>query len=155
MSDYNPKKPSPYYFEKDRNKARPGLYYQPPPQKKGKGEDAQVVYPNPLWISDPFDVVARTRDGDSNNHGLLLEWKDPDKQQHQWLMPFELLAGDGVEIRKILLNGGLRISTKKTAKEHLLTYLNEASPTKVARAVFAIGWQDSGVYVLPHVTIGA
>lgn len=151
MSDYKPEKPSPYYFNTNRNKGKAGLCYQPPAKKQGD----EFVTQSPVWICDPFDVVARTRDGDSNNHGLLLEWKDPDKQQHEWLMPFELLAGDGVEIRKILLNGGLRISTQKTAKEHLLIYLNEARPAKVARAVFAIGWQDNGVYVLPHVTIGA
>ncbi len=150
MSDYKPEKISPYYINTNRNKGQAGLFYQPPAKKRG---DVFVTQP-PVWICDPFAVVARTRDGDSNNHGLLLSWKDPDRQEHEWLMPFELLGGDGVEIRKVLLNGGLRISIKRNAKEHLLTYLSEARPSKVARSVFTIGWQAGGVYVLPQLTIG-
>ncbi|MEZ5450317.1 MAG: DUF927 domain-containing protein [Thiolinea sp.] len=146
MSEYTP---SPYYMQTG-GKGKPGLYYQPPAKK---GSDGALEQPAAMWIADPFDVVARSRDGDSGNHGLVIEWQDPDRISHEWVMPFDLLAGDGVEIRKTLMNGGLRISTKKTAKEHLLNYLMEAKPKAVARAVFAIGW-NQGAYVLPHQTIG-
>ncbi len=146
MSEYTP---SPYYMLTS-GKARPGLYYQPPAKADKEGG---LIEPAPIWICDPFETVARSRDGDSGNHGLLLEWQDPDKICHEWLMPFEMLASDGVEIRKIFLSGGLRVSTQRAAKEHLLNYLMTAKPKAVARSVFTIGWNQC-VYVLPHMTIG-
>lgn len=135
------------------NKGKRGLFYQPPAKPGGEGG---LQESSPVWVCDPFEVVARSRDIDSGNHGLLLEWHDPDRIKHQWVMPFDLLAGDGVEIRKTLLNGGLMVSTKKHAKEHLLGYLMEAKAQvkAVARAVFAVGWQAGGVYVLPDDVIG-
>lgn len=149
MSEYKPS----HYFMQFGDKSKQGLYYQPP-AKKEKGDEWQA--PAPQWICDPFDVVARSRDTHSHNHGLLLAWVDQDKVAHEWVMPFELLAGDGVEIRKNLLAGGLMISTKKYSKEHLLAYLQEsnAHTQETVRTVFAIGWQSSGAYVLPDEVIG-
>lgn len=144
-------KPSAYYVQNSGDD-RQGLYYQPPPQRQAK--EAELVLPPPIWICGLLDVVARSRDGDSNNHGLLLEWYDPDQIKHEWVMPFELITGDGVEVRKTLMNGGLRISTKKNAKDHLLTWLSEVEPEAVVRSVFAIGWQDGGVYVLHNQVFG-
>lgn len=148
MSEYKPS----LYFMQLGNKDKRGLYYQTP-AKQGEGDKSQV--PPPLWICDPFEVVARSRDTHSHNHGLLLAWADQDQVPHEWVMPFELLAGDGVEIRKNLLAGGLMISTKKYSKEHLLAYLQESNARTQAtvRTVFAIGWQSSGAYVLPNEVI--
>ena len=148
MSEYTPS----HYFMQLGSKGKPGLYYQPP-AKKGDGDELQTTAA--IWICDPFEVVARSRDAHSHNHGLLLAWADQDKVSHEWVMPFELLAGDGVEIRKNLLAGGLMVSTKKNSKEHLLAYLQEsnASTQETVRTVFAIGWQLNGVYVLPNEVI--
>lgn len=148
MSEYKPS----HYFMQLGSKGKLGLYYQSSP-KRGESDESQA--PPPLWICDPFEVVARSRDAHSHNHGLLLAWADQDKVNHEWVMPFELLAGDGVEIRKNLLAGGLMISTKKYSKEHLLAYLQEsnASTQETVRTVFAIGWQLNGAYVLPDQVI--
>lgn len=144
MSEYKPS----HYFMQLGKKDKRGLYYQPPAKK---GEDDEWLAPIPQWICDPFEVVARSRDTHSHNHGLLLAWIDQDQVPHEWVMPFELLAGDGVEIRKNLLAGGLMVSTKKHSKEHLLAYLQESNAHTQAtvRTVFAIGWQSNGAYVLP------
>ena len=149
MNEYQPS----CYFMQVGGKYKPGLYYQPP--AKHQGSDTSQV-PAPLWICDPFEVVARSRDSTSNNHGLLLAWTDRDRVPHEWVMPFELLAGDGVEIRKKLLAGGLMVSTKRYSKEHLLTYLQESNANIQAtvRTVFTIGWQLGGMYVLPDEVIG-
>lgn len=149
MSEYKPS----HYFMQFGDKSKQGLYYQPP-AKKEKGDEWQASAPQ--WICDPFEVVARSRDTHSHNHGLLLAWVDQDKVAHEWVMPFELLAGDGVEIRKNLLAGGLMISTKRYSKEHLLAYLQESNAHTQAtvRTVFAIGWQLNGAYVLPDEVIG-
>lgn len=148
-----PKKPSPKespYFIAEGGDLPPGIYYQPPPKKQGD----EWVSPAPIWICEEFAVVARSRDAESGNHGLVLEWKDPDKIRHELVLTLDMLTGDGIEVRKLLMNGGLRISTKKAAKEYLLGYLNEAKSNKVARSVFAIGWQSGGAYVLPKQTFG-
>lgn len=146
MSKYIPSK----YKMRTTGKGKYGLIYQPPAKKD---EDGNFNPVSPVWICDPFEVTARSRDIDSANHGLVLEWEDPDCILHTWVMPFDLLAGDGVEIRKVLLNGGLRISTQKSAKEHLLSYLNESMPKRTARSVFTIGWH-SDVYIMPTGSIG-
>lgn len=142
---------SAYFISDGRGDLPAGIYYQPPTQHK-RGE--AVVLP-PLWICDAFDVVARSRDADSGNHGLLLVWQDMDKVKHELVVTLDMLTGDGQELRKLLMNGGLRVSTQRAAKEKLLAYLLEAKPNKVARSVFAIGWQPGGVYVLPQQTFGA
>lgn len=149
MSEYQPSR----YFVQMGGKYKPGLYYQPP--AKNQESDASKI-PAPLWICDPFEVVARSRDTNSNNHRLLLAWTDRDQVPHEWVMPFELLAGDGVEIRKKLLAGGLMVCTKRYSKEYLLTYLQESNTQIQAtvRTVFAIGWQLGGAYVLPDEVIG-
>lgn len=144
-----PRKESPYFIAEGGDLPA-GIYYQPPPKKQGD----EWITPAPLWICEEFNVVARSRDAESGNHGLVLEWKDQDKVRHELVITFDMLTGDGVEVRKLLMNGGLRVSTKKAAKEHLLTYLNETKPKAVARSVFAIGWQSGGAYVLPKQTFG-
>ena len=143
-------KPASYYVL-DSGKVKHGLYYQPPVKQSKDGESE---IPPATWICDPLEAVARSRDGDSNNHGLLLEWIDPDGKTHDWVMPFELLGGDGAEVRRVLMNGGLKISVKKNAKDLLLGWLLEQKPKTVARSVFAIGWQDGGVYVLHDQVFG-
>lgn len=145
-----PRKESPFFLSVG-GELPPGVYYQPPAQRKGD----DWIEPPPLWISEELTVVARSRDSDSGNHGRVLEWQDPDKVRHELVVTLDMLTGDGVELRKLLMNGGLRVSTKKAAKEQLLAYLLEANPSKVARSVFAIGWQSGGAYVLPHQTFGA
>jgi len=143
-------RPSPYYIV-DSGKGKHGLFYQPAPKKANEGESEMSTA---IWISDPLKVVARSRDGDSNNHGLMIQWFDPDGELHEWLMPFELLSGDGAEVRKMLLSGGLKVSNRKVAKDLLLEWLLNEKPETVVRSVFAIGWQDGGVYVLHDQVFG-
>lgn len=148
-----PKKPSPKespYFIADGGDLPPGIYYQPPAKKQGD----EWITPAPIWICEEFAVVARSRDAEGGNHGKVLEWRDQDKVRHEFVFTSDMLSNDGLEIRKVLMNGGLQVSTKRAAKEHLVHYLNEVKPNKVARSVFAIGWQSGGAYVLPKQTYG-
>jgi putative DNA primase/helicase len=107
----------------------------------------------PLWISDPFQVVAQTRDDNGNSWGLLLEWKDHDGQPHTWAMPRELLAGDGAEVRRILSDGGLRMGTGRKQRDQFLTYLNSIRVTARARCVDRRGWHGR-TYVAATRTYG-
>lgn len=144
-----PRKESPFFLSVGGDLLA-GVYYQPPPKKAGE----EWIEPPPLWICEELDVVARSRDSDSGNHGRVLEWKDADNMRHELVVTLDMLTGDGVEVRKLLMNGGLRVSTKKAAKEQLLAYILDTNPNKVARSVFAIGWQSGGAYVLPTQTFG-
>lgn len=74
-----------------------GVYFLPP-------EDVSGNLPSPLKICSRLEITARTRDEHGMNHGRLLEFSDPDGKHHQWAMPMDMLAGDGTEYRRILLN---------------------------------------------------
>ena len=79
------------------------------PGPLAEGED-----PKPdLFIAGHFDVAAMTRDGNGNSWGLLLKFKDADGRDHSFVLPNEMLAGEGAEARKVLQGQGLRISPTK------------------------------------------
>ena len=59
------------------------------------------------FICSPLDITAITRDQNGQSFGRLLEWTDVDGIKHHWAMPMSMLAGDGLELRKELLHGGL------------------------------------------------
>ena len=132
--------PSPYCIKRGQKGRRDGVYYN-------DGEN------DPLWICSPLEITARTHDGLGQGWGYLLEWIDPDGLHHSWPMPSELLAGQGDEYRRELLNGGLQISPGGKAKNHLTTYIQTACTEARARCTDRIGWHE-GVFVLPSGTLG-
>lgn len=107
-----------------------------------------------LWICSRLDVVAKTRNTDSEAWGRLLEWKDSDSSLHRWPCPMEMLAGDGQEFRRILMGMGLEIAPGSKARQALQTYVQTARTNERAVCVDKIGWQGSS-FVLPDETIGA
>lgn len=145
-------KVSPYFTILEGDGA--GVYFQPPATTKKDRDGNETSTPaTPVWICSPLLVSARVRDDGSQNHGYLLEWQDADRKQHSWIMPAELLAGDGAEVRRVLLNGGLMIATKKAAREHLMAFIQESRPDETGLVVFRTGWHG-GAYVLPDAVIG-
>lgn len=107
----------------------------------------------PFWICSPLEVLAVTRDDKGKNWGILLSWVDLDGKTHTWSMPMQMLAGDGNEFRRILLDGGLRISASQKARNLLTLYIQTCEPAERARSVTRTGWHD-GVFVLPGEVIG-
>lgn len=59
------------------------------------------------WIAGPFTVAAQTHGSDGGDWGLLLSWVDSRGGTHDEVLPRVALAGDGVEARRLLLDGGL------------------------------------------------
>lgn len=146
------KQPKSGYFYMEGEK--PGVYFQPLPTTKKDSDGSETTAPAaPVWICSTLYVSARVRDDGSQNHGYLLEWQDADNKPHSWIMAADLLAGDGAEVRRVLLNGGLMISTKKAAREHLLAFIQESRPEDTGLVVFRTGWQG-GAFVLPDQVIG-
>lgn len=111
---------------------------------------------NPLpkvFICSKIDVVACTRDSNSINHGRLLQFNDTNGKQHQWAMPMEALAGDGVDYRRSLLNMWAVLNPGKKAREKLTDYLSNSQPKNVILCINRIGW-CKGAFVLPDEVIG-
>ena len=113
-------------------------------QDRGPDED-----PIRHRLSDPVQVVALTRDFESQAWGRVLEFCDPDGMKKQWTMPVTMLAGDGQELRSELLSRGLRLSMKKALRAPLLDYLMTAEPPRRLHGVDKVGWH-ADTYVLPN-----
>ncbi|MFC7691306.1 DUF927 domain-containing protein [Paeniroseomonas aquatica] len=111
----------------------------------------------PVHVCGPLEVIAGTHDGEGEDWGALLRWRDDDGRTHEWAMPRALLAGDCAEVRARLLRGGLFISTARRAREGLATYLMRSRPAARVRIVARLGWLETPagrVFVLPRETIG-
>lgn len=126
--------PNPYFLDGE------GLWYLPEEGDK-------------IWIAAPFRITARTRDQTGLNHGKIIEFDDSDGVHHRWAMPMEMLAGDSSELRKILLNTGLDISTFPKARQYFADYVQRSAPSFTERCISHTGWYKEG-FVLPDGTIG-
>ena len=125
----------PFYVDGD------GVWYVP---SDGNGK---------IRICSQLIVAAVTRDEESLNHGKLLVFEDSFGVEHKWAMPMEMLAGEGLEYRRILMSMGLEIGSSKRAREQLSMYIQTTKPNETALCVSKTGWcQD--VYVLPEGLIG-
>ena len=105
-------------------------------------------------LAGPFHVIAETRDHDGNAWGLLLGWRDHDGRAHEFALPRAMLAGDGTDARKALLDGGLYVAPGRKARERLNAFLAAVQSSGRARATHRIGWHDK-VFVLPNRCFGA
>lgn len=106
-----------------------------------------------VFVCAPLQVLAYARNDRHDNYSKLLEFIDPDGKVHEWLMPQELLAGDGGEVRKTLLSKGLKIGEDKRAKDLLTRYLLSCDPIDRVRTIDRTGWHGES-YVLPEGPIG-
>lgn len=106
----------------------------------------------PLWVCSRLAVTARTRDGDGDGWGYLLEFDDPTGKGRAWAMPARMLAGDGAEYRAVLLGMGLRIASGTKVRNLLTQYLQTRQPAEIARCADRIGWHGRA-FVLPRETV--
>lgn len=121
------------------------------PQGDSKGDAAP---PPPLWLCAPFQLAASARDEDGLDWSLVLDFRDPDGRAKREIIGKAELAGDAVDVRRRLMGAGLPIATGRAARERLQSLLASIVSTERARLVSSTGWK-SGIYVLPHRSIGA
>jgi putative DNA primase/helicase len=95
-----------------------------------------------VWLCSRLRVLALPRGGDGRNWGRLIEVTDPDGRAHRWAMPMALLAGDGGEMRAVLLGLGLRLTTDRGSRAALSALVQNWTPTARARTVDRLGWAD-------------
>ena len=106
------------------------------------------------FICSPLWVKAKTRTGQGEAWGRLLEWLDDDGNLHQWAMPLELLEGDCADVRRELAHKGVSIEPSKKGRDHLAIYLKKVPVEDRALCVERLGWYDD-VYILPKKVIGS
>jgi uncharacterized protein (DUF927 family) len=123
-----------------------GLYWH-------AGEDDKPA----IWLSPPFEIVAHTRNPEGKDWGLLLRWYDLDNVIHEWAMPYSALGGRPEEIWRVMLAGGLRITSIRGGREKLAHYLSTAKTSLRARGVERTGWYIAPpivAFVLPDKAYG-
>lgn len=125
-----------------------GVYFLP--------GDKGGVPQDPQWICSPLKVLALTRDEQSVGWGYVLAFTDRDHKTKSWTLAAELLAGDGLEMRKILMSMGLRITPNFILRQKLAAYIQFSDPKDKRRAICTdrTGWHDEKVFVLPDQTLG-
>lgn len=106
---------------------------------------------DPITVSSRIEVIAKTRDDNSQNWGKLLSFKDPDGNPKEIAIPNTMFAADCRELRERLLSDGLEITPAGRSK--LSTYLISCNPSARALCINKTGWYK-GVYVLPDIIIG-
>lgn len=112
------------------------------------GESAQA-----FRYCGPIEFIAKTRDVSGASWGTYVKWKDEDGKVHMLSIPQSWLAGDGSELRSILLDGGFFISHTPKGRAAFMELISLAYIERRARAVSKVGW-EGGIFVLPDRTIG-
>lgn len=116
-------------------------------------ENGNEVY---RLICSPLKILARTLDatGTGLNWGVLVTFNDYDGEEKTWNIPMKLFATDnGTDIRKGLLDRGLRIEALRDANRKVLQYIQASAPDNRVGLVSKLGWH-SEAFVLPDSTIG-
>jgi putative DNA primase/helicase len=137
------------WHEEGGRKYRAGVWYFYMQSSKRSDEPPSLAQ---QWICTPLHVEAITFDGQGNNFGRYLRFKNTNKEWREWAMPMEMLGGSGEELRRELLSMGVEIDPQ--ARNQLSTYLQSQHPKRKMRCATQVGWCD-GSFVLPDTVIGA
>ncbi|MEY8688959.1 MAG: DUF927 domain-containing protein [Leptothrix sp. (in: b-proteobacteria)] len=124
-----------------------GVWFTPPAGPDGESGGARRV-------CDRIEVQALARDQHDKNASLLLQFDSELQRARRWLMPLAMLAGDGAEYRRELLDMGFRAPTDGNRRRWLTEYLHSRRPDARVRLVDRVGWQGKA-YVLPRETLTA
>lgn len=116
-----------------------------------KEGDNGVSRPEYKWIAGPILVESLARDERGSSWGRVLKFHDPDGVLKKWVMPVELLKGNGEEVRGVLLSMGATLSPIPSRRPLLNQYLQSCRPKSRVRCVSKIGWSGDH-YVLPDQT---
>lgn len=121
-----------------------GLWFDPPADDGG---DAR-----PVRVCGALHVSAMARDAQDAGAALLLEF-DAFGKPRRWLMPLEMLAGDGTAYRAALLSQGFMAPTDAKRRALMTAFLQSRRPADLVRLVDRVGWHGRA-YVLPRETLG-
>ncbi len=111
-----------------------------------EGDEHEQITTTPIWIE------ALSRDGEGENWGRYVAWKDPDGTLHQEAISAGRFHSKGNELAQDLADRGLSIVPRKETK--LLQYLAAFNINKRMKSATATGWLGEA-FVLPAQTINA
>ncbi|MDA8129638.1 MAG: DUF927 domain-containing protein [Betaproteobacteria bacterium] len=134
-------------LEDDGAKYRSGVWHFG--IKPGKSDAPPT--PTETRVCSPLHIEAVTFDGQDNNFGRLLRFRNTLGRWREWAMPMELLRGSGDDLRGELLAMGVEIDP--TAKTLLANYLQAKPPKRQMRCALQVGWCGDS-FVLPDAVIG-
>ncbi len=135
-----------YTDEKGKpKKRRPGVYWCAKTEK----DDKVILFED--WVCSPLHLDATTFDGQENNFGRLLRFKNSLGKWREWAMPMEMLKGSGDELRGELYSMGVAMNPQKRA--YLNSYLQHTVPKRRMRCALQTGWTGTS-FVLPDEVIG-
>jgi hypothetical protein len=106
-----------------------------------------------LFVCSHLKITAITRNEDGLEWGRVLAFKDDDGREHQYALPMELMAGDGVVYRERLLSMGLHIGPDARARSRLHEYIQTTTPATCLTSVSRLGWHGRG-FVMPDLVYG-
>lgn len=138
--------------ESGGEKYRAGVWYFD--VKRGRTEDDPE--PRSQWVCSPLHIDAVTTDQADNSYGRLLRFKSTLGKWRTWSMPMAMLGGDGLDVRKNLLDMGVEIEASNAGRPLLFRYLQHHTPKRQLTCSLQTGWADTRycAYVLPDSVIG-
>ncbi|MEM6742958.1 MAG: DUF927 domain-containing protein [Pseudomonadota bacterium] len=95
-----------------------------------------------IWLCSPIQVLALPRDRHGRGWGRLLEVTDPDGRKHRWSAPMRLFAGDGTELRAVLMDLGFDLAPGPAARAATMEMLSRWRPGARALTAERLGWVD-------------
>jgi putative DNA primase/helicase len=93
-------------------------------------------------LCSPIVVLALSRDPRHEGWGRWVEVTDPDGGTHRLMIPAELFAGDGLELRRVVMRLGLVLESVPGARAALTDLLQRWRPAARAVTVARLGWVD-------------
>lgn len=94
------------------------------------------------WLCSPIRVLGLTRDAENVGWGFHLKVIDPDGHPHFRAFPARLLAGDGADLRAILLDLGLTLAPGRESQLALCRLLQGWRPPTRIQTTERLGWSD-------------
>jgi putative DNA primase/helicase len=132
----------------DDTKLQPGVYSFDIKPGRNAEDPATLTQ---RWVCSPLHVEAVTEDGQDNNFGRLLRFRNTLGRWREWALPMEMLRGNGDEMRGVLLWMGVEIGP--LSKALLGQYLQSEHPKRQVRCAVQVGWCGDS-FVLPDEVIG-
>jgi putative DNA primase/helicase len=146
-------KPATKRAAKPKNDLLPGGFRLTPEGVFYSGDDGEA-----RPVCSPLEILARTRDAQGHNWGLLVEFDDPDGAKKRWNIPARTMTGDfGKDVLGPLVDMGLRLAGSRSgrnARNDLQSYLGGFDSAQRARLVTRLGWHDSA-FLLPEQQVGS
>jgi uncharacterized protein (DUF927 family) len=113
--------------------------------------DGKIQAYSKIWVCDPIQIMAMTRNKDNGGWGRFLTWRDSDNHPHEWAMPMTMLNKDGSDVRGALMSNGLAIATDRKGRELFNAYLSGFPVSGRITCVDKLGWY--GNYFITHQSV--